>query len=120
MKKAIGLFIVTALLSGNVFANKYIDGKRVYETKRVNKEIIINGLLDDEAWNLVKWQSEFKQSEPNDGHKPSQETSFKILYDDNNIYVGIRAHDTHPDSIGTRMTRRDETIQLNYKEKRRL
>ncbi len=108
MKKAICLVIITTLLSCNLFANKYIDGKRVYETKRVKKEIIINGLLDDEAWDLVKWQSGFKQSEPHDGNKPSQETFFKILYDDNNLYVAIKAHDSHPDSIGTRMTRRDD------------
>lgn len=78
-QKAIGLVILTTLLSGNLFAGKYTDGKRVYETKRVKKDIIINGLLNDEAWNLVKWQSEFKQSEPYDGNQPSQETSFKIL-----------------------------------------
>ncbi|MCK4701413.1 MAG: carbohydrate binding family 9 domain-containing protein, partial [Bacteroidales bacterium] len=107
MKKAIGLVIITTLLSGNLFANKYIDGKRVYETKRVTNDLVIDGLLDDEPWNLVKWQSEFKQSQPYDGNQPSQETSFKILYDDNNLYVGIRAFDTNPDSIETRMTRRD-------------
>jgi len=107
MHKAIGLIILTTLLSGNLFASKYIDGKRVYETKRAGNDLVINGLLDDEAWSLVKWQSEFKQSEPNDGNKPSQETSFKILYDDNNLYVGIRAYDTNPNSIETRMTRRD-------------
>jgi len=107
IQKAIGIVIITILLSGNLFAGKYINEKRVYETKRVKTDIIINGLLDDETWSLVKWQSEFKQSEPYDGDEPSQKTSFKILYDDNNLYVGIRAYDTNPDSIETRMTRRD-------------
>ena len=107
IQKAIGIVIITILLSGNLFANKFIDGKRVYETKRAGNDLVINGLLDDEAWSLVKWQSEFKQSEPNDGNKPSQETSFKILYDDNNLYVGIRAYDTNPDSIETFQYYRD-------------
>lgn len=108
IRNAIGLIIITTLLSYNLFANGFVDGKRVYETKRVKKDIIINGLLDDEAWDLVEWQSGFKQSQPYDGNEPSQKTSFKILYDNNNIYVGIRAHDTHPDSIEIRMTRRDD------------
>ena len=80
MKKAISLVLITTLLSCNLYANKYSEGKRVYETKRVRNELVINGMLDDEPWSLVKWQSGFKQSQPNDGNKPSQETSFKILY----------------------------------------
>ena len=37
----------------------------------------------------------------------SQKTEFKVLYDDNNIYVAIKAYDTAPDSISRRISRRD-------------
>ena len=37
-----------------------------------------------------------------------REPSLSILFDDDNLYVAIRAFDTSPDSIVNRLTRRDE------------
>ncbi|MFQ5676702.1 MAG: DUF5916 domain-containing protein, partial [bacterium] len=34
-------------------------------------------------------------------------TAFKILYDENNLYIGVRAFDTEPEKIVRRVTRRD-------------
>ena len=67
----------------------------------------INGLVDDEAWQAVEWQNSFVQRQPYEGKAPSQSTEFKILYDDNSIYAAIRAWDTSPDSIVSRLSRRD-------------
>ncbi len=39
--------------------------------------------------------------------EPSQETGFKILYDNDNIYMAFWAYDTYPDSIERRLTRKD-------------
>lgn len=108
MNKTIGIVIITFLMSGNLLAGKFGAVKRVYETKRVKNELVIDGIINENAWKNVKWQSDFKQSQPHDGANPSQKTSFKILYNNNNVYVAIRAHDTYPDSIETRMTRRDD------------
>ncbi|MCK7538566.1 MAG: hypothetical protein MZV63_50210 [Marinilabiliales bacterium] len=41
------------------------------------------------------------QYEPMEGAPLKQKTEFKLLYDDNNIYVAIKAYDTAPDSIVT-------------------
>ena len=46
--------------------------------------------------------------EPAEGAPVKQKTEFKVLYDDYNIYVAIKAYDTAPDSIVSRMTRRDD------------
>ncbi|NJM16304.1 MAG: carbohydrate binding family 9 domain-containing protein, partial [Bacteroidales bacterium] len=37
----------------------------------------------------------------------SQKTTFKILYDNNYLYVAVKAHDDQPDKIKKRMSRRD-------------
>jgi len=42
------------------------------------------------------------------GAKPSQPTQLKILYDDNNIYVAIRAFESEPEKIIRKGGRRDE------------
>ena len=46
--------------------------------------------------------------EPNEGMPPSQNTEARVLYGAEAIYVGIRAFDAAPDSIVTRLARRDE------------
>jgi hypothetical protein len=68
---------------------------------------VINGVLDDEVWNEGEWEDSFTQHEPYNGMKASQRTSFKILFDEDNLYVAIKAFDTNPDSIVNRLTRRD-------------
>lgn len=85
------------------------DGeKRIYNTKRITQEApIIDGLIDNQIWDAVAWSGEFTERYPNDGVKPSQETAFKVLYDDNFLYVLVRAYDTEPDKIVKRMSRRD-------------
>ncbi len=52
---------------------------------------------------------DFIQHEPYNGRPASQRTDFKILFDEDNLYVAIKAYDTSPDSIVNRLTRRDDT-----------
>jgi len=87
----------------NVFSQE-----RSYTTHFLkNDDIEIDGLIEEKSWGAVEWEGDFVQREPYEGEKPSQETSFKILYDDNNLYVAIRAYDTELDKIEKRLTRRD-------------
>lgn len=81
---------------------------KTYNTIRIKTAPEIDGNFDDEVWNLTKWEGNFIEFEPNEGEKPSQETYFKILYDDDNIYVAIRSLDKEPDKIEKRLSRRDE------------
>ncbi len=83
--------------------------KRVYTATLITNPPAINGDLDDEAWMQGEWSGDFLQFEPSEGAPVKQKTEFKIVYDDNNIYVAIKAWDTAPDSIVSRMTRRDDT-----------
>jgi hypothetical protein len=82
---------------------------RVYTTTRLTTERpAIDGILDDVCWKTGEWAGDFTQWIPNEGAKPSQPTYLKILYDDNNIYVAIRAFDSEPDKIIRKGGRRDE------------
>lgn len=83
--------------------------RRQYHTTAVADEIIkLDGIPDEAAWEKVSWTSGFTEFEPHDGSPPSQETSFKILFDKKFLYLAYRAHDTSPDSIMARLGRRDE------------
>lgn len=74
---------------------------------RLTQTPVIDGVLDDEAWKEGVWADDFIQYEPYNGSEASQRTEFKILFDENNLYVAVRAYDTSPDSIVGRLTRRD-------------
>ncbi len=95
------LFILPAVITGQE------NGKKRYMATRITTPPAINGILDDEAWQEGIWADDFVQFEPYNGREPSQRTAFKILFDDDNLYVAIKAYDSSPDSIVNRLTRRD-------------
>ncbi len=83
--------------------------KRIYTTKAVDvlDAPTIDGLLNDESWNTVQWGTDFTEREPDENTPPTEQTQFKILYDDKNLYIGLRCFDKEPDSIVKRLSRRD-------------
>jgi hypothetical protein len=81
--------------------------KKQYSPTKISTPPSIDGVLDDPVWKEGIWEGGFSQFEPNNGKDPYQQTEFCILFDDNYLYVGIRAWDTAPDSIVSRLTRRD-------------
>ena len=83
-------------------------GKKQYKATKITVAPEINGILDDEAWNSGDWAGDFTQNQPYSGRPATQKTEFKILFDDNNLYVAFKVYDTSPDSIVNRLTRRDE------------
>jgi hypothetical protein len=91
--------------------------KKIYTTTFTEAAPLIDGLMDDDCWNLVEWGGNFIQMQPEENKPPSQETSFKILYDNDNLYVLIRALDTEPEKISRIMTRRDyftgDMVEIN-------
>jgi len=83
--------------------------KKPYKATRVASAPLIDGVLDEGIWQTGAWVDDFTQNEPYNGSPASQRTEFNILFDDDNLYVGIKAFDTSPDSIVNRLTRRDKT-----------
>jgi hypothetical protein len=81
--------------------------KKSYQAYRVEEAPVINGDFDDPAWQSGTWAGDFIQNEPYADRPPSQPTEFKVAFDDLNLYVAVRAMDDAPDSITSRMSRRD-------------
>ncbi|WP_317125655.1 carbohydrate binding family 9 domain-containing protein [Sinomicrobium pectinilyticum] len=83
--------------------------KKNYTTKSVggNTPPEIDGILTDSSWGMVEWGGDFIQRDPIEKAPPTQQTRFKILYDDKNLYVAIHCLDTEPDNIVKRLSRRD-------------
>ncbi|MGA9120297.1 MAG: DUF5916 domain-containing protein [Bacteroidota bacterium] len=84
---------------------------RIYNAVRLTEEEpVIDGILDDACWKAGEWAGDFTQWIPSEGAKPSQPSQLKILYDDKNVYVAIRAFESAPGQIVRKAGRRDEFI----------
>lgn len=82
--------------------------KNIYTTKKCDSlPLRIDGIIDEIIWDCVNWAGNFTQQEPYAEQPASEDTRFKILYDENHIYIAIRSFDSSPDSIELRMSRRD-------------
>jgi len=106
------LIVLSCLMAGAAAAQSQSGPtnapKKIYKTAPINPRApVIDGKLDEEVWAKVPWEGGFVQSEPYEGREPSEKTSFKILYDDKNIYVALSAHDAQAGKIERRMSRRD-------------
>jgi hypothetical protein len=112
MKHPILFLVITFLLNINlVLAQNSTNSnlKKIYITKLVNisQAPTVDGILNDKIWDTVEWGKDFIENDPDENTPPNQQTQFKIVYDEKNLYVGIRAFDSAPDSIVKRLSRRD-------------
>lgn len=102
------ILMVLLLLTTALSASKVDYDKRKYFTKRIKKAPIIDGKLDDVVWNQVEWGNHFTERDPDPDTPPSQQTKFKILYDEEYLYIGVRAYDSEVAKIDKRVCSRDD------------
>ncbi|MEO1626115.1 MAG: DUF5916 domain-containing protein, partial [Bacteroidota bacterium] len=103
-----------------------LEQQKVYHTQKITGSTpVVDGRLDDAAWQKVPWSGDFIQRQPFEGQLPSKATQFKILYDDKFLYVAYVNHDPEPDKVVRRMSRRDgfdgDWVEINidsYLDKR--
>ena len=106
--KQLFLFTLILFIGYNAVTQENMIVERVYTTSRIiGTPPVIDGFIDESVWETVSWSGDFTQRDPYEYETPSQQTAFKVLFDDNNIYVAIRAFDTEPDKIEKRLSRRD-------------
>src|SRR5437763_15559582 len=67
--------------------------RRVYVIPTTDP-IKIDAIFDEPAWSLAQPATDFLQQQPNEGAPASERTEVRVLFDDKNIYFGIRAFDS--------------------------
>ena len=68
--------------------------KRTVESKKIEKSIRIDGILNEEEWKNTSVYSSFLQIEPNQGELANQQTFLRVLYNKQFLYVGVFASDS--------------------------
>jgi hypothetical protein len=78
---------------------------------RTDKPPVLDGRLDDPAWQKAPATSAFTQKQPVDGKPPVDRTTVRVLYDDDNVYVGVDCPQSS--EVVARLTRRDRWIEAD-------
>jgi hypothetical protein len=74
---------------------------------RATGPIVIDGRFDEPAWQDAVEQGGFRQTAPDDGQPVSENTTFRLLYDDRALYFAVRCDDREAANVTARLTRRD-------------
>ncbi len=80
---------------------------------KVEEGIKVDGRLNEACWGLASPATGFLQLEPEEGKPASERTEVWFLYDNLNLYIGIRCYDSHPDKIVANELRRDAELGHN-------
>jgi len=80
---------------------------------RISDPIKIDGHLDEPAWSQAKAATDFRQESPTEGAPASERTEVRVLYDNKNLYFGIRAFDSEAAKINARDLVRDSTFDTD-------
>jgi hypothetical protein len=66
---------------------------------RTTGTIAVDGTLDEPDWGRAPVATGFIQNEPSEGQPATQETEARVLYDAENLYIGVFARDDEPQRI---------------------
>ncbi|MBI4583853.1 MAG: carbohydrate binding family 9 domain-containing protein [Planctomycetes bacterium] len=77
---------------------------------RILKGPTVDGRLDDEVWKQAPAAGPLIQVVPVEGAEPSERTEFRVLYDDQALYIGVWCFDREPEKVLSREMARDGKV----------
>ena len=80
---------------------------------RLAQPLVIDGRLDEAVYRTIAPTPPFRQQEPQVGELAAEQTELWVLFDDRNIYVSARMHDSAPDRMVADEMRRDGSLFQN-------
>jgi len=92
------------------FCIPFILCAQTYHPLRVTEVMKQDGRLDEPAWSAATVEDDFMEEDPAAGAVPSFRTEARIVYNDEYLFVGIRAFDTEPKKLVRSALERDYTI----------
>ncbi len=87
-------------------------GEPVVRALRVERGAIkVDGRLDEREWMEADVATGFIQREPRNGERATERTEVRVLYDDENLYIGAILYDSRPDLIIAYEKKRDADLR---------
>lgn len=88
LKSSILWTILLLVCNAPIFAQKEFQS---FKVKYISETILADGVLDEPIWETAESAHNFWEYFPSDSIRARQQSEVKILYDDTNLYVGIKA-----------------------------
>lgn len=74
---------------------------------RVEKGPVLDGALDDGCWSEAVPFTDFLQQQPVPGAAPSERTELRVVYDRDNLYLGIICYDSETSKVAAKCMAHD-------------
>ena len=104
--------LVLLLSFSGLLVNAQTEKRSVF-VKKIDQEILLDGILDEAVWGLADSASDFWQLFPTDSLKAQDITEVKLLYNDTHIYIGATAKSSVGGDFIVSSLRRDYSARSN-------
>jgi hypothetical protein len=103
------LALLPAAAAGQPLAADLDEVRRSKQVRAVpiDEPIVVDGMLDEPAWELAEPATDFYQQEPREGEPATRQTEVRFLYDSEALYVGAKLYDNAPHRAITNELKRD-------------
>ena len=79
----------------------------------ITTEFVIDGLLDEAPWRLALRIGDLVQRIPVAGAVPPEKTEITLLYDEENLYIGVMCYDAEPHRVLASQMARAASLNAN-------
>lgn len=107
-KKNLFLLVLFSYFLGNGQSKK-----RTVTVKKINQELVLDGVLDESVWLNADSAHDFWQVFPTDSIKAEDKTEVKLLYSDTHLYIGATARSKIGGDFVINSLRRDFSARSN-------
>ena len=104
VKYAFSVLLFYLLANGAV---AQVSQPNVIKALRIDDPIKVDGDLSEPAWYHAEHISNFTQRELNEGAPATERTEVAIVYDQDNLYIGVWCYDREPDKLIAKKMSRD-------------
>lgn len=106
------LFSLSILISQSFYGNKFPIDRIKYEPQKyicykADSPIVLDGKIDDKAWENIEWTQSFVDIEGDLKPRPYYDTKVKMTWDEDYFYFGAKMEDPH---VWATLTERDAVI----------
>ena len=94
------ILIISSMYGQGFWGNEFPEAKIEYAPKnyvchKTDIPILIDGLLNDDAWEAVQWTDSFVDIEGSLKPKPFYDTKVKMLWDEDHFYFAVQMEEPH-------------------------
>lgn len=89
MTRTFGVFIYALLFAVPLLCQ---TENKSFTVKLISEKIVADGILDEAIWEIAESANNYWQYFPTDSIRAQKQSEVKILYDDKNLYIGIKAY----------------------------